>query len=501
MVKLQFHKVEDWPKLAWVAQGQYHCQNLVVFHGRCVELSDQWCAEAVWAGEFSDGDFDKTEIVFGTGIRCREQQVVFVSSGTMMDRLWMWESSGRFYLSNSLPALLACTGQSLSEAYLDYPRDIHTMTQGLHQYCDSIPAEGGGLGLAYYHNVVYDSCCLRKTDKVNTVPEFTCYTAYLEYLKTIARQLRINYQSPARKFIVSPLATVSAGYDSCAAAKLARDAGCRETVTIVNASSFLPRKDSGREAARYLDLSCREYHHRQRNYRYEVSVWSAAGEPAGLNLTIFDYPEPLCLFFTGYRGDSLWRREKLDRSEPFAVNTIEGLGMCEYRLIQGIFHCPVPFWGSRRAEQIQAITFSPEMEPWTLHTHYDRPIPRRILEEAGVPRNCFGIRKEATIVDRSFLWPFLPESRACFAAYLQERNLYSPSASALWLLRKLAHLDQLVTVNLNHILKKRRKGFRHLFQIQGQTYLFHWANTELKKRYQKAFHKTLSSLPQEKHDD
>ena len=35
------------------------------------------------------------------------------------------------------------------------------------------------------------------------------------------------------------------------------------------------------------------------------------------------------------------------------------------------------------------------MEPWRVHTNYDRPIPRRIAEEAGVPRELFGNKKRA----------------------------------------------------------------------------------------------------------
>ncbi len=394
-MKLIFRKIERWPKLAWAAVCRANTGEVVVYHGPCVELSEQWCAEAVWAGEYSDGDFDKTELVFGTGIRCRGNQVVFVSSGTMMDRLWCREEAGKHYLSNSLPALLACSGRSLSEDYRGYSADMNTMRQGLWTYCDTIPADEGVFQIAYYHNFQYDGRHLTKIDKPDTAPEFTCYAEYHDYLRNVAKRLQRNYQASERKYAISPLATVSAGYDSCAAAKLARDAGCRETVTIVNASSFFPRSDSGSAVAECLGIRCRDYYHRPRHYKEELSVWAAAGEPGGLNLTIFDYPEPLCLFYTAYRGDSLRPREILNRTEPFAVNTIEGLGLCEYRLIQGIFHCPVPFWGCRKAEAIQAITFSAEMEPWTLHTNYDRPFrggawrrrayPATVLESARRP--------------------------------------------------------------------------------------------------------------------
>lgn len=493
--------ISEWPKLAWVCMCPKGADKLVLYHGPLMEIASDWCAEAVWTGDFSQGGFDQTDLVFGSGVRCYKDRVFFVSSGTMLDSLWWCDREGKYYLSNSLPALMAVSAISLQEHYFGYVDDIHTLTAGLNRYKRIFPAEPVPVNLARYHNLLYDGRNITHVEKPHIPRDFSCYQDYYKFLTKTAHALRDNRNDLNRKHKVHALVGISRGYDSGAAAVIAREAGCQEAATIVNASSLLPRTDSGVEIAEILGLHCEKYVHKQNLYRDEISIWSAAGQPAGLNLTIFNYPEPLAVFFSGYCGDTTWCRQLRDRSEPFSAPSIAGLSFCEYRLWRGLIHCVVPSWGSRNVEQIQAITFSPEMEPWTLHNDYDRPIPRRILEEAGVPRNFFGMRKEATIVDRSFLWPFLPESRACFASYLQDRNLYSPFASTIWLLRKLAHLDQLVTVNFNHILKKRRKGFRHLFQIKGQSYLFHWANTELKKRYQEAFNKTLSSLPQETRDD
>ncbi len=36
------------------------------------------------------------------------------------------------------------------------------------------------------------------------------------------------------------------------------------------------------------------------------------------------------------------------------------------------------------------------MKHWSIGTDYDRPIPRRIAEDAGVPRQSFGQEKRAT---------------------------------------------------------------------------------------------------------
>ena len=46
------------------------------------------------------------------------------------------------------------------------------------------------------------------------------------------------------------------------------------------------------------------------------------------------------------------------------------------------------------------------MDPWRLGTTYDRPIPRRIAESAGVPRGMFGQTKMASVT--SFPVPSFP---------------------------------------------------------------------------------------------
>jgi hypothetical protein len=70
--------------------------------------------------------------------------------------------------------------------------------------------------------------------------------------------------------------------------------------------------------------------------------------------------------------------------------------LCEYRLWAGFVNCPATFWGSRQVREVVALANADEMRPWRGEGDYQRPVPRRILEEAGVPRDRFGQRKRAT---------------------------------------------------------------------------------------------------------
>ena len=93
--------VPGWPKLAWVAKMRNGFHEIEVLCGPLVERGDDWIAEAVWAGPFIHGDFDKTDLVFGTGIRIRRNRTVFVTSGTVFDRLVFCQRGDSWHVSNS----------------------------------------------------------------------------------------------------------------------------------------------------------------------------------------------------------------------------------------------------------------------------------------------------------------------------------------------------------------------------------------------------------------
>lgn len=86
-VFFRFHSVADWPKLAWVAEWRADEEKLIVRHGGCAELSNEWIVEGVWDEPFENGDFDKTDIFFGSGIRYRAGKYIFVPSASMFDRI------------------------------------------------------------------------------------------------------------------------------------------------------------------------------------------------------------------------------------------------------------------------------------------------------------------------------------------------------------------------------------------------------------------------------
>jgi hypothetical protein len=479
-VKIAAKRVAEWPKLAWVAVFPDDAETINVYHGPMVETASDWCAEAVWAGDFAARDFDRTDLVFGSGIRIRDDRVIFVTSSSGVDRLWYGDYSGLWYVSNSLPALLACAGVELCEDYQHYTRDIETIERlGLKRYVRSLPTSAGDVRVCYFTNLLFEGHGLQELEKPDTTPPIKTFEDYRQFLSATAAQLGVNLGDPRRRQRIIPLVGISSGYDSPASAVVAWWAGCRHAVTIAKANSFWRGSDSGEEIAKRLGMSCQCYYHKPSAYRREETFWAAAGRSGGRNLALFDYPEPLCLFFNGSYGDKVWDRRYHDLSEP--VGDTDSL-LCEFRLIQGMFQTVVPWWGIRHVREIQSVSVAAEMAPWTLQTNYDRPIARRLIEEAGVPRGAFGIRKKDTSSNTSFHWPQSPEGMALFSRYLRERGFRVPSLLMLDLLRLLAHLDSLAALNVTTCL-----GFdlrlREILRLRGQSLLFHWANTELKQRY------------------
>jgi len=268
------------------------------------------------------------------------------------------------------------------------------------------------------------------------------------------------------------------------AAVIARHGGCKLAATVRDARAFvLHRSDSGETVARYLGLSCRSYARKQEGYPYEESIWTM-GHCGDLNLTVFDYPDPLCLLFTGFHGDFVWDRAKHDLSQPLVRHDASGSGFTEFRLRMGVFNCPVPFWGIQRVEEIQAVSLASEMAPWTLHDMYDRPIARRVLEEAGVPRGMFAVRKSASSFDdQRFPWPFSPGLREDFAAYLKIHGQRLLSGWEVKLIPWLQFLDYAV---MKCIPIGRELPFSRWIALPSGWLFFRWANNRLVQMYTQA---------------
>lgn len=482
-MKLKLKLISNWAKLAWVAVFQKGADIIDIYHGPMVETSDEWIVEGVWAGDFKDGDFDCTDLVFGTGIRCRGDRVTFVSSGTVFDRLWHCRNKNTFFIANSLPALLVMSGLDLRTDYEHYSRDVMTIARGgLTERVRMIPTKTVDIDSTYYNNLVLNHGGLKEIAKPDSAPSFKSFEDYYQYLTDTAAKLGANCRAPERTNKITPLSSISSGYDSCATATISRLAGCKQTATIRKSASLWRGSDSGAPVAEQLGMSCTEYPRTAAYYPLEKAVWAAEGRAGILNWTLFDYPEPLCLFFTGCHGEKMWDRVDHDRPDPFVRRDTASLGFTEYRLHRGVFQCVMPFWGVRHSRELRAITLSPSMRPWYTNKDYDKPIARRIIEQEGIPREFFGTLKKNVSHESLFLWPYSANADTGFRRYLAEQGQPAPPAWVIRLVRCLSYADILFYKNITRRFGLK-KGGRPWDRFAGPSLLFKWANSELKKTY------------------
>jgi hypothetical protein len=421
--RLEFVPVRDWPILAWLARCRASSDVVTVFHGSGVETVDGWFAEAAWAGEFDAGDFDQTDVVSGSGGRLRNGELVFVSSGSTVDRLQSLETDDGAWVSNSLACLLSAVGAGIDEASGKYFWLFRTIVGGLQKYKRVFPTSAGDVRLTYFDNLAWDGRTLGLRKKPGTGRDFSSFSRYAGFLDSSMRALGCNAAAPSRRFRYELLSTASSGYDSSTVTTLAKRAGATHVLCFDQARRGVD--DSGEGLARCLGL---------KTIVVERGAWKnvplpeppfIASDAHGGDVFYKGAERVLRgkVLLTGYHGDKVWAQHAKSLDEHIVRGDQSGLSATEYRLGVGMIHCPVPFWGVRQIADVHAITNSPDMAPWDVGGDYSRPICRRIVEGEGVPRELFGNAKKATWVLLTTNKQFLaPDSMANYLAWLDARR-------------------------------------------------------------------------------
>jgi hypothetical protein len=431
--------IAGWPPLAWLASCSRHARNVLVLHGPRVETGDGFACEAVWPGPFDDGDFDQAPIVAGSGVRIRGEEAIFVSATSMIERLHSVERAGGPLVSNSLPCLLQAIGGRAIFGYWRYGADLGTVAQGLNRYRRGLPMTRGRVRLTYFHNLLWSGDGLAEREKPLEPTRFHDFGEYRAFLRSGIAGIAKNMASDARRNSLTWLGTVSSGYDGATVTALGAEAGCRQAICFDLSRRNEP--DSGEPIARALGVepltvARATWYEKARELDPLPEVPFFAATPYG-ELAPFAAARAHLggrVLLTGFMGDGIWRPSREDTDRQITRKHVSGMGFAEFRLIAGFIDCAPAFWAGRQAPDVVSISRSEEMKPWVLGDYYQRPIPRRVLEEAGVPREAFGRgRKQPGVgsldAERHFLGP---ESLVDYQVWLRR------SAEALGRRRLLA---------------------------------------------------------------
>lgn len=499
---VDFHEKIDWPPLAWLANCPIKSEKVLVFHGRNIEKNDGWFCEAVWDGEFSEGRFDQTDIIFGSGARICGDKVVFVSSGSTTDRLHSYTDKNVTLVSNSLPCLLAVADAKLDPTYCSYYSDACSIVEGLDSYKRKLTTTAGNIDLHYFQNLVWDGLVLSESEKPDRERDFSCFDAYKEFLESTFMTLYENMSHQSRKYPYKMLGTLSSGYDSTAVSVLANSTGCKEAITFSQARDG--KADSGHTAAAVLGIKLHEIDREAwRDSQFpEVPFLASYSSAEDINLSGAETLLEGKVLMTGYHGDKVWDKNASNLSSQLVRGDPSGLSLCEYRLWVGFINCPVPFWGAKQICEINAISNSGVMGEWDVSGDYSRPICRRIAEEAGIPRESFGQQKHAISMNpnagrdlRVYKEQFLtPSSLESYLVWIKDRRMewlrrfrVPPIASAV--VNDRINRGHMLMVDFNNWLATqpliwRYVKYRHYQPKYLNKYLFPWAIEQAKRKYE-----------------
>ena len=395
-MRLVPQEIHDWPPLAWVALCGL--ESVELRHGPMLEAGQGWACEGAWAGAFGRGDLDQAPIVAGSGVRIRDQEAVFVAPTSTVDRLCsLTDVDGRTLVSNSLLALLAVSGAEVLDP--KYPAAVASIARGLTRCRDSIETSAGPLGLTYFHNLAWDGQGLERRPKAQNETELSDFGSYRGFLAGGFAELAANMTDPARRAPLRFLGTLSSGYDGNASTAIAAEAGCAEALCFETTGRGHP--DSGVPVAQALEIEPivierGAWRSQPEREFYPEVPFLAAGQGSGL-IEFYGAHERLrgAVLVTGFYGDSIWNPAWEHLGPEIVRKDASGLGFCEYRLRAGFVNCPPAFWAAREVAQVVGIGRAQEMKPWAVNADYDRPVARRVLEEAGVAGDLFGRQKRA----------------------------------------------------------------------------------------------------------
>lgn len=387
-----YKKILTWPPLAWVAKISDDSQIVNVLSGSEVYVELDWFCEAIWDGDFISGDFDRTDIIAGSGARIRKDQLIFVSSGSTVDRLQYLRIGNDTWISNSLACLLSETDAEINLTYSHYMRDFNSIITGLKNYVSVIHTSKGEIHLVYFDNITVNHAGIEIVPKPFPKRDFSSFNTYHSFLSKALKRIHCNMSDNKRAVQLSFIGTLSTGYDSSMVTALAKKLGVMSEVICFKRPDG---RDFGGANAMSMGLKVNTV---------DVSAWrnyvspeilfiagNAFGEEVHFKATEDSLSHKVLL--TGYHGDKVWEKELSYTGSDIKRGDISGLALTEFRLSAGFINCPIPFWGVRQVSDINRISNSDQMKKWDVGGDYNRPICRRIVEDTGLGRGSFGIKK------------------------------------------------------------------------------------------------------------
>ena len=381
------------PPLAWCFSLDQRGASVVC--GSSVIVRPDGFFEGAWDSHTVDEwNFRSSPNVFGSGMVQTDEGWLAVPPSHTLECIYILAAEDGWQASNSLAFLIARTGARFETRGRSLLRSFVSIVNGIDLSPIAIPTDRGTLYLLYHHNAEIGP---RLTVEPKPLPpRFPHFSSYKQYLSSVCSRVAANAADTSRPSPYKLLATVSTGYDLPACAAIAQTAGCAEAVTFKAARSGL--SDDGTQIAEALGMSVVAFQrpnstHGFQGQEAEFLCTGMQGEDC-----VYSVMSELLrtrLLVTGFAG-SMWDRKRAPDQSPNLKRTdVSGCSLGEFRLSKNFVHLPLPFVGAQRTEDLCRISNSEELLRFSVGGTYDRPIARRIAEEAGVRRDMFGCKKKA----------------------------------------------------------------------------------------------------------
>jgi hypothetical protein len=502
-----FRRFEELPRLAWCARLAKGKEGVQVFHGPWLETGPGFFVDGAWDGPFEERGFDRAVTFTGSGGLITPRGVLFCPATHNLERLFAIRVRSELYVSNSLVFVLTQAGEKLDLDHPDYFFDLldHYRT-GLSVRDKRLRTDSGNPVHLYdcVNVLVGPELSVTLVDKrFGDAP--TEYQGYVDSMQGTVGRVMANAADGGRRRPYDALTSISRGYDSAAVSVFAARAGCEQAVTFLRSgdrtgptTQYMP--DDGTELAGHLDLEVTAYE------RQDVTEIQGPGPAEFFTNPFFstEVQTPIMssqlegkLWMSGRHGEQFWHLDPV-ASQPWFEDPVStsmaGANSTEVRLRLGYFHFPVPYTLGVYAPSLNRISRSAEMAAWRIGGSYDRPIPRRLLEEAGVPRALFGQTKMGGSADMPEVVTLSPRWEADFLAFYHER--VDPVVRSRLVEEQIGEVPYYVKGNLGKTerwLRTRRALRRIVPRILGHRshhrwrsrylYTFHWGLDRLRARY------------------
>lgn len=396
MYELAVNRYDSLPALAWLARVVDH--DVSISCGNAVDSFEKGIFEGAWAGNFADASFDQARTIMGSGMKLRENDIIFVPPSHTLEALYVFEKQREIYVSNSI-AFLFQAGDIEPIFDKDIGAKMASTVKGIHDYDTQIFSTKKGV----VYRFLYNNFTVSPTGKIAMSPkdERFLFSGFHSYIQEVEQDFNLVIQNAAsslRKEQFSVITTCSSGYDSLTGAVLSSKFGCNEALTLKNARGG--ENDSGKSVGETIGLRVHELERVDSVKNRDSSEAEFLATGMGGEDYVYKAFEPFLnkrLLVTGFHGDKIWDKHTLPK--PGIVRgDVSGSSLSEFRLRVGFIHVPLPFVGANCHRAVYSISNSEEMQAYSIGGSYDRPIPRRIVEEAGIARNRFGQSKKAASI-------------------------------------------------------------------------------------------------------